>query len=128
MAIEKVEIVEGDFSVEVEPKFYKVALGIMKLRVPLMDVLQGEGDDFFSLVFMDPDHLEFVAEFLLHHGMFAGPLPDADIPGMTGNFHIQMHDDGDIVASYFLDIPESAQKSLETCLMSHLPSPTGALN
>ncbi len=118
---------EGDCSVEVEPRFYRVALGVLKLQVPLMDVLQEDGEDFFSLVFMDSEHLEFVTDFLLVHGMFTGFGPDPDVPGVNGSFHMHLMD-GDLMPVYFLEVPEAAREALETCLMSHFPSPSGSSN
>jgi hypothetical protein len=134
---EKVEVTVGGNSVEVDQKFYRIAMGILTMGVPVMDVFEGyAGDDpdvvaqraedeangtpndFVSIVFPDADSMEFFSGFLLQHGLF--PDSDGELQ-VGGSFCVEMID-GDLCTTYFISVDPAHLSSLEACLVSHTPS------
>ncbi len=140
---EKIEVVYGGNSVEVDHKFYRIAMGIMTMGLPVMDVFEGyQGDDpdvqaqcerdeaegrkndFVSIVFPDSESMEFFSGFLLQHHLF----PDDDgVPQVSGHYRVDMVD-GDVEATYFVSVDPQHIPALEECLVAHTPSLSAVQN
>jgi hypothetical protein len=126
---EKVEVRVGDQTVEVQPKFRRVASGVLTMGFPLVDVHQAPGEDSFCLVFLGSDETEAFADFLVIHGMFRDP--DTGKAEVHGSFMMSMEEGEDPAPTYFLDVPEEHLSELESCLDAHAPVPSstsGTLN
>jgi hypothetical protein len=127
---EKVEVTYGDNSVEVEPRFYRIAVGMLTMGLPVMDVFQGGldavssggetggPDDIVSIVFPDSDSMEFFSGFLIQHHLF---LNEDGVLQVSGHFHVEMLD-GDIETTYFVSVEPAHLPALEACLVAHTPS------
>lgn len=143
---EKVEVMYGDDSVEVDPRFYRIAMGMLMMGIPIMDVFQGyPGDDpddpdamaaraldeaaggpndLVSIVFPDSESMEFFSGFLIQHQLFAA---EDGVPRVSGHFQLEMFD-GDLEGTYSISVEPAHLPALEACLVAHTPSLSSVQN
>lgn len=120
----KVEVTVGDNSVEVDPRYYRIALGILTIGLPVIDILTHEDEGFVSIMFPDSDSMECFSSFLLVHGLFPD---DSDVLEVNGSFHTEMID-GNLCSTYLVHVDLVHVLALEACLAAHTPVPAGAPN